>query len=543
MGSVAVSVVLPESTGAIDPDSENWDSARQSTVITKVVSALNWWVGQYPYSMAHLSFTYVYRFGVPTGYEPIIHPKSEQGLWISEVMTALGHTATASTIFTAVTAYDNELRDSQKTDWAFTIFVADSLNHTAGEFPDGWFAYAYIGGPFVVMTYGNDGWGIDRMDQVLVHEMGHIFRAGDEYCKAGYSCCDATGYYGYLNVLNSNCGSGVSCVMNDNSTVICPVTRQQLGWRDSDGDGCPDILDVPPTVTLTPYAPDPTSNAMPIYTGSASVSTYPNQLYSGADVTVNRIAGVEFRVDGGAWRQGAASDGAFDGGTEAYTFTTPAMPTGTHTVEVRAVDSSGNATRPPYPSDSLTVEHPHYVAVTAAATLTPIWSQSTTQLTAVAEESMGHGIAAWAWDDGGAGGTFVPSPTVQNPTYTAPVRVGMDDLKITLTVAATCDGTPAVTGRDSAEIVIHDFTDVPYNYWAVAEIYACYRAGIASGYPDGSYQPGEPVARDQMAVYISRAVAGGRPRCRPPPPARASWMWDLITGPSGTSRRPRARGW
>jgi hypothetical protein len=34
-------------------------------------------------------------------------------------------------------------------------------------------------------------------------------------------------------------------------------------------------------------------------------------------------------------------------------------------------------------------------------------------------------------------------------------------------------------------------------------------AGIAGGYPDGCYHPDWPVARDQMAVYISRALAGG----------------------------------
>ena len=34
-------------------------------------------------------------------------------------------------------------------------------------------------------------------------------------------------------------------------------------------------------------------------------------------------------------------------------------------------------------------------------------------------------------------------------------------------------------------------------------------AGIVSGYDDGLYQPDWAVLRDQMAVYISRALAGG----------------------------------
>lgn len=32
---------------------------------------------------------------------------------------------------------------------------------------------------------------------------------------------------------------------------------------------------------------------------------------------------------------------------------------------------------------------------------------------------------------------------------------------------------------------------------------------MVKGYDDGTYQPGVPVTRDQMAVYISRALLGG----------------------------------
>lgn len=46
--------------------------------------------------------------------------------------------------------------------------------------------------------------------------------------------------------------------------------------------------------------------------------------------------------------------------------------------------------------------------------------------------------------------------------------------------------------------------------------------GGPSAPPDGGCQPGLPVTRDQMAVYISRAVAGGDAGV-PPPPATASF--------------------
>jgi hypothetical protein len=53
------------------------------------------------------------------------------------------------------------------------------------------------------------------------------------------------------------------------------------------------------------------------------------------------------------------------------------------------------------------------------------------------------------------------------------------------------------------------FDDVPADFWAFAEILRCVQAGIVGGYPDGLYRPQRVVNRDQMAVYISRAIAGG----------------------------------
>jgi hypothetical protein len=46
-------------------------------------------------------------------------------------------------------------------------------------------------------------------------------------------------------------------------------------------------------------------------------------------------------------------------------------------------------------------------------------------------------------------------------------------------------------------------------HWAYYQVMACVEARIVSGYEDGSYQPTGPVPRDQMAVFISRAMAGG----------------------------------
>jgi len=50
------------------------------------------------------------------------------------------------------------------------------------------------------------------------------------------------------------------------------------------------------------------------------------------------------------------------------------------------------------------------------------------------------------------------------------------------------------------------FSDVPYGSWAWDAVEGCYWAGVVQGYPDGSYQPESPVTRDQMAVFVARAM-------------------------------------
>ncbi len=66
-----------------------------------------------------------------------------------------------------------------------------------------------------------------------------------------------------------------------------------------------------------------------------------------------------------------------------------------------------------------------------------------------------------------------------------------------------------VAQGSSGEAFLPLFTDVRWDHWAYDDIEACVCAGIVGGYPNGAYQPNLPVARDQMAVYISRALAGG----------------------------------
>jgi DNA-binding beta-propeller fold protein YncE len=71
------------------------------------------------------------------------------------------------------------------------------------------------------------------------------------------------------------------------------------------------------------------------------------------------------------------------------------------------------------------------------------------------------------------------------------------------------DGSCWVADTYNAQIVrlARWFDDVPTSHWSFDSAYACVGAGIVSGYDDGLYHPEWAVTRDQMAVYISRAIS------------------------------------
>ena len=57
--------------------------------------------------------------------------------------------------------------------------------------------------------------------------------------------------------------------------------------------------------------------------------------------------------------------------------------------------------------------------------------------------------------------------------------------------------------------VVGSFGDVPWDHWAVLQVELAYENGIVGGYPGGAYLPALDIDRGQMAVFISRSLAGG----------------------------------
>ena len=355
-GSVAVGIVLVESNGSVDPSTENWTADEKQLVFNKIVAALNWWAARDP--RTHLSFVYDDHFSnpLPTGVEPITRPYYHQQYWISDAMSALGYNAVS--YFSRVRDYNNALRATYHTDWAFTIFVVDSSTDSDNRFSDGYFAYAYLGGPFLVLTYGNNGYGPGNMDAVAAHEIGHIFLALDQYYGAYQTC---TRRSGYLNIENQNSEYG-GCSSRDTSIMrgqVYPYTTHaldayaagQIGWRDSDGDNILDPLDTALPITIGSLIQQ--ENTITV-SGSTNIIPYPSP--SRTSITINTLTSVQYRFNNGPWQPAQPADGAFDSTAEAYYFTATLSP-GFYQLEVAAFDSAGNISAD-YATHTITIFDP-----------------------------------------------------------------------------------------------------------------------------------------------------------------------------------------
>ena len=330
IGRVAVGIFLVESDGA----AYDWLDGEVSVTLEAVEAGFDWWAEQEP--AARLSFAYEIHIREPTNWEPIQSPQSEENHWIDEIMEGHGYAEFGP--WDKVLHYNNDLRDRLGTDWAFSMFIVDNdANEDDGTFSDGERGHAYYGGPWMAVV--RDGWPgytpAEYLRSATAHELGHIFYATDEYdgvlTQSGYlNCPDEDGALG---------------LMNDGTFELSPSTRCQVGWLDHDGDGVLDILDQPPETTLVAQGPTPTADCQLRYTGNATVVALDN-LNSWSDmndITLSRITGVEFRVDGGPWSRASAADGAFDGFEEVFSFVTPPLTPGLHRTEVRSRNTEGNA--------------------------------------------------------------------------------------------------------------------------------------------------------------------------------------------------------
>jgi hypothetical protein len=377
-GRVAVGVVFLQSDGSKMPSKEDWSNEdpdfpgqdRRQMVLDAIQRALDWWNDRSPDGSLELFMPSAGSYGAPrtlkTGYEPINRAikygyggrKSvlSDAAWRWEAMRTLGfrHDKTDDRPFPE-TLYAERLRARNGADWAFVVYVVDSLKDGDGMFPNGVVAYtADLFGPYCMLTYDNDGYRFANFDAVMAHEMGHVFGALDEYAPPapGYPSTGnlRSGYLGVLNgnaVVGGNGGTHPCIMLGSNSTIsafqngdLCRWTVGQVGLRDSDGDTRPDVVDTRPAFSTKLETTEKGTGAVTL---RGTVTERPRKrgrislgVYFRRDISIKVPHDARYRVDGGVWQALTPADGAFDEPSEGWTLTTAPLAEGHHLLELQA---------------------------------------------------------------------------------------------------------------------------------------------------------------------------------------------------------------
>ncbi len=338
-GTVAIGIVRPESNGVVDPNTETWTALEVTNSYNELLAATAKIVAGNPNG----NLTFVYRtedYGagvagtVECNYEAVSRSNFDSTL-VLNVLGNLGYTQ--STAWNRMHEWVNDVRDTFGTDWAIGFFICDDSTAGTGR------SSAYVGGP-TVWEWGH------TTSSVYHHEMGHSFSATDEYHPDAAQ--SPTGLHGYSQEVNANsqyndgtgyfggAGEGIDALQISNIEYVSPWERGQWCTWDLDGDGILEPQDTFPAITLN----SPTGSPVLNFTGTANVTPLKKETgtWATADISVNTIANVEWRINGGPWQDAAASDGAFDESSETYSFSTHSLADGGFVIEARAVNSAGN---------------------------------------------------------------------------------------------------------------------------------------------------------------------------------------------------------
>lgn len=313
LGRIAVTPVVLESDGSIDPNQYDWSSSQIQEVLSNLRDGMQWWVDllHTKTTVHELEWVIDDQFAVnpvETGYEPISRVSNDFRLWVREFLTGQGYNATGG-IDSDMRLFNDAQRQRLNTDWSFTIFIVNSHFDSDGNFATGGSfsrAFAFAGGLYFVTPS-------TRPASTYAHETGHMFWARDEYAGGG----SYTQRRGYYNTQNLNAAdnptpgfvqqpsimtAGGLLQQAYNNLVSADATLEQLGWKDSDSDGIFDVLDVPIQMQGSGYWD--AANNVYRFMGSAQVGTLQNLNSSGLrnDITINEISRIEYRIDGGNWQ-------------------------------------------------------------------------------------------------------------------------------------------------------------------------------------------------------------------------------------------------
>jgi len=240
-GKVRFNGIFVESDGAIDPNTYTWACADVSTIVSEISASLTFWSSK---ALTYgVPLTYFINYFRPpqcpggtkfvlTSYEPILHAQSQDSLWIEDIMCNFGFCT--GNKFTDTSNFNAFRRTvSPVTNWSATSFIGYNPSPAPTTFTDGFFAYAYRGGPYSQLLFRNDGWAITQYHLVNSHETGHLFGQYDEYAASGCSNCTSGDSAGNNTVDGNcqNCNSGsVPCMMRFNESALCGYSIGTIGW-------------------------------------------------------------------------------------------------------------------------------------------------------------------------------------------------------------------------------------------------------------------------------------------------------------------------
>ncbi len=156
------------------------------------------------------------------------------------------------------------------------------------------------------------------------------------------------------------------------------------------------------------------------------------------------------------------------------------------------------------------------IVVPPVASFTGTPTSGTAPLAVTFTDTSTNSPTSWSWSFGDGG-----TSTAQNPSHTY-TSVG------SYTVALTASNSGGSDTCTAAGYLQANFPDVASSNWAYSQIMACAEAGIVQGSSDGQYLPTQPVTRDQMAVFMARALCGGEAKV-PTGPSVATFP-DVPTG-------------
>ena len=367
LGDVYVNVVLMESDSSLAPfdnSTENWTGAEIADVKSRISDGLKWWQDTLDMKAGvrdgllkfEIDWTHADN-PVHTGYEPITRTSQEFSNWVYDFLDSVGFAQTGN-FLTDIRAYNNAQRLAHNSNWAFTIFVVDDSHDLATDFNDnpsdsipdydgaGRFApgsefgrsFAYAGGNAFVMPG-------DRPASIVAHEAGHMFWALDEYNVGSSAYQLHRGYYDTQNtnsIPNPTPGfQQASSIMASGSLLDAAYaahsssipSQEMIGWKDTDGDGIFDVLDVP--FSLDGIGQHDAAAGTFKFVGNSKVQTFANKNPAGLqdDITINQIDRAEYSIDGGAW----TTAGTYHKYVTDLNLTIPVSP-GASQIKIRTVD-------------------------------------------------------------------------------------------------------------------------------------------------------------------------------------------------------------